>query len=288
MENIKSSKKAVSDLIEPFLKDFDLSFRNQKGKELIDLAKFILTSGEEIKILAQNIEEPDFIIKWNDEKYGIELTDAVNKKHKQEYEEQEKFVKKIESAFIEKYGNIKKHINVSFNYELRIIKEAEKRKYLKSLKSYSLNLKLPAERIFEIAYPCCLANTEIDTISKKIADDIFTALDREIEYFEDNAWLRSISFGLGKETSINRTVCWSADSSYDFILERIKEKEKKYATYMKNTKGLKQCLLVVVDGARPYSDYSMLDTYNLKKDIESSFDRIFLLNFFNEQLINLK
>ena len=126
--DIINNKSQVAKIIVPHLSNLDLTIRNDRKKreELINFIKFIVASNEPITIL-KNQEEPDFIISWYNEVYGLEIVQIIDEKQKVIFEKNESFVKQIEEHFLNQYGNIEKLINLSLKYEITEIDEKHKR-----------------------------------------------------------------------------------------------------------------------------------------------------------------
>src|SRR5258705_11385569 len=128
IKEIKDEKQKVSEIIYDELQGIDAisNAGRQKRSELIDIAKFINASKENIQILKSKFKAPDFLIQWDGIKFGLEHTEVIDRKKKDTFEKTEKLIKKTEKVFIERYGNINRQITLSLKFEVTKITKREK------------------------------------------------------------------------------------------------------------------------------------------------------------------
>jgi predicted CopG family antitoxin len=286
-ELAKAKRGQVLEIIAPYLSNLDLTQRGgiRKRKELIDLIKFITTCDKNINILSGQFEKPDFIVRFEEELYGLEHTEVIDEVKKRQFEFNQSFVKRVEEHFIKKYGDVKMHINISFKNDIVEIDSSIKKKLRLSINQSTG--KLASDALFQLAYPGYLTKLEFNCFAKNISDKIHDALVNHYEYFEVNDFINYVMFHPAKDTSINRNFSYGADSLSNIILNLISEKEGKIDVYKANTNGIKQCLFLVIQGGNGYSDYASFDEKILQSR-GSKFDKVIAFNFFKEEIFYLK
>jgi hypothetical protein len=287
LAEIKTNRAVVSKILEPYLSNIDLSNRQgkRKQKELIDVVKFIVAFNEPITILYNNSEEPDFIVNWNGEAFGLEHTEVMDEEMKREFEINERFVKQIEEHFLTSYGDIGQHINISFKAEVAEITQKERDIRSKKLTEYAA-LNLTDEQLFRMAYPGYLTRNEMKKLSKEIAEKIYDAFINHYEYFDD-PFLHYVSFYPSKQTSIHRVFGYSAGTISDLLMKCLEKKEERLNTYLENTNNIKQCLLLVIQGSNGHSDYAYFDS-NILQNKNTRFDKVIAFNFLTAEWYILK
>lgn len=288
LATIKAKKKKLADLINPMLCKIDPAKNKgqQTKQELIDIGKFIIASNQDIQILEADFDIPDFLIQWDGALFGLEHTEVIDRKKKDTFEKTEWLIKETEKAFLNRYGNIGKQITFSLKFEVTLITKKEKKILLKKLLHDYKDLNFGAQKLMRIAYPGYLTRDDLKLLSVELADIAYLAsLDKENNV--NNDLVHYISFYPCSKTFCNRTVSWSAGSIEELLLAAIEEKENKIDTYIKNTKGLKQCLFLLIHGSNGYSDYSHFDA-KLLSDRPTPFDKVIAFNFFNKDFFILK
>lgn len=285
---IKTEKQKVADLINPRLRKVDQT--KNKGKqtkqELIDLGKFITASKENIQILSADFEVPDFLIKWNDVLFGLEHTEVIDRKKKDTFEKTEWLIKETEKDFLKRYGNISRQITFSLKFEVTLIDKKEKKKLMNQLVDECKGLNFGEQKLMNLAYPGYLTREDIKLLSTELADMAYEAhTNKENEVTHD--LVNYISFYQCSKTFCNRTVSWGAGSISEPLLAAIEEKETKIGSYIKNTRGLKQCLFLLIQGSNGYSDYSYFDDKVLSNR-PTPFDKVIAFNFFTNDFFILK
>ncbi len=286
--NIKENKSLVSKILDPQLTNLNLALRNDKKKreELINLIKFIVASNENIQIIS-NQEEPDFIIIWNNAKYGLEIVQVIDEKKKQAFEKNESFLKQIEKHFLQRFGSIEKLVSIRLKAEIVEITEKEKKALLNELLSLSNELNIDLIKLYNLSYPGKMTKKDMAETSKLCSIKIFDAFKNNYNDFNDHEYiLNSVTFQKSKETTFSRLFGWGAGPISKLVLHFLAEKETKIETYKKNTNNIKQCLFMLIKGYG-YSDYSYFDTEILKNRI-TKFDKVIAFNFFSNEIFHLK
>jgi hypothetical protein len=285
---IKAEKQKVADLINPRLSKID-STKNkgrQTKQELIDIGKFITASKENIQILGADFEVPDFLIQWDGTLYGLEHTEVIDRKKKDTFEKTEWLIKETEKAFLNQYGNIGKQITFSLKFEVTLIDKKEKKKLLNKLLQDYKDLNFGEQKLMNLAYPGYLTREDLKLLAAELAEIAYLAhANEEDKVIHD--LVNYISFYPCSKTFCNRTVSWGAGSIREPLLTAIEEKESKIDTYIKNTKGLKQCLFLLIQGSNGYSDYSFFDDTVLSNRA-TPFDKVIAFNFFTNDFFILK
>jgi hypothetical protein len=290
VEYMKVTKEAVAKIMAPHLTTFDLNkkFGVRKRKELTDLVRFIVASEKTIEILSvMNDEPPDFLITIDGEYYGLEHTELIDQRKKRDFEINQWFIKKIEQHFLSQFGDIGRHINISFKVDIVDIDKKTKRNLLKLLLKNQNILEVDNEILFRKAYPGQIIKKEIDGFAKEIAAKIYDAFKNKYEYFYNDPFLRYVSFYPSKKTSINRDFGYCVGSLSDILIKTLDEKEKDINACKVNTNGIKQCLFMVIQGTNGYSDYAFFDT-NILNNRVTKFDKIIAFNFFTTETFYLK
>jgi hypothetical protein len=285
---IKAEKKKVTDLINPQLSKLDHTKNKgrQTKQELIDIGKFITASKENIQIIDADFEIPDFLIQWDGVLFGLEHTEVIDRKKKDTFEKTEWLIKETEKEFLKRYGNISSQITFSLKFEVTLIDKKEKKKLLNSLLEDYKELNFSEQKLMNLAYPGHLTREDIKSLSIQLADLASVAhTNKEAELSHD--LVNYISFYPCSETFCNRTVSWGAGCISEPLLAAIEEKEAKIDSYIKNTKGLKQCLFLLIQGSNGYSDYSYFDD-KILLNRQTPFDKVVAFNFFKNDFFILK
>ncbi len=285
---IKAEKQKVTDLINPQLSKLDQTKNKgrQTKQELIDIGKFITASKENIQIIDADFEIPDFLIQWDGVQFGLEHTEVIDRKKKDTFEKTEWLIKETEKDFLKRYGNISSQITFSLKFEVTLIDKKEKKKLLNPLRDDCKRLNVSEQRLMNLAYPGYLTREDLKSLSVQLADLAYVVhTNKETEISHD--LVNYISFYPCSKTFCNRTVSWGAGSINELLLAAIEEKEAKIDSYIKNTKGLKQCLFLLIQGSNGYSDYSYFDD-KILSNRQTLFDKVVAFNFFTNDFFILK
>lgn len=226
------------------------------------------------------------MIQWDGVLFGLEHTEVIDQKKKDIFEKTHWLIKETEKNFLKRYGNINKQIIFSLKFEVTIIDKKEKKKLLTHLLNDCKDLNLSEQKLMTLAYPGYLTREDIKLLSLQLADMAFLAYtNKETEL--NNEFVNYISFYQCSKTFCNRVVSWGAGSISEHLLAAIEEKEAKIDRYIKNTKGLKQCLFLLIQGSNGYSDYSYFDIKGLSNR-PTPFDKVVVFNFFTNDFFILK
>jgi hypothetical protein len=285
---MKEEKEMITELITPYLLGADLNSNKgkQKRQELIDIAKFIISSKENIKILPGQFTEPDFLVEWDNIKFGLEHTEVIDRKKKDTFEKTQRLIEKTGKIFLERYGEINRQINFSLKFEVTKITKKEKKKLLDKLRVGYKDLHWDPQKLMNLAYPGLMTSEDIQIIAGQLAEMAYLVFMNGNEEIS-NDLVNYISIRTSKKTVFTRSVGWSAGSISDKVIASIEEKEAKIDTYIQNTNGLKQCLFLIIQGSNGYSDYASFDD-KILADRGSQFDKVVAFNFFTRDFFILK
>jgi hypothetical protein len=247
-----NEKLEIKKIINPFyeeLKSQNTKESNKKVYELIDLGKFIYYSAQENEIeIVECGEQPDFIIKFQNELIGIEHTGIYDDDVVAEI----KTLKKIIGRCQEKLNNERTEITGLFN----IIVIPSK-----------LKGQLPLKETEVIQNICDYIISKQENTEIKKPDFIADVLRTQHPIIE---------LTLGEDY-------WLAELTPEAIAKTISKKENKIDTY-KSLKGLSKCwLLVVIDGASSASSFNIqLDSLPMHL---TPFDKIYIFDNFKGAII---
>lgn len=241
----------------------------KKQRELDFLHEFKKTVKFNFKIIENNRECPDFIISYNNQNIGIEVTEYfIDLNDNYNKGSRLKSIESIEQSIIN--NALKYYIETS-------------RQPLSVLVHYlpGLNL-LNSDRDKISRVLCeCLSNIEID-IWERI--NILEKYDSyNLSKYFNSVQVRRIPDTLENDWKNNK---WGirANISEKIIFEIIRNKENKLGEYKKITDY--HWLLIVSDGMYPSSMVGISDKFNFK--VESEFDKIFFLTYPEVRIFKLK
>ncbi|MBS1648295.1 MAG: hypothetical protein JSR09_01200 [Bacteroidetes bacterium] len=248
----QDEKLEIKKIINPFyeeLKSQNTKESKKKVNELIDLGKFIYYSTQEndIKIVECG-EQPDFIIKIQNELIGIEHTGIYDDDVVAEIRTMKKIIGKCQEKLINEHSEITGLFNII-------------------VIPLKLKGQLPLKETEVIQTICdyIIAKQEVTEIKKPdfIADVIRTPHS-------------IIELTLGEDY-------WLAELTPEAIAKTISKKEDKIDTY-KSSKGLSKCwLLIVIDGATSASSFNIqLDSLPMHL---TPFDKIYIFDNFKGAII---
>lgn len=252
IQQIQSEKLEIKNIINPFfdtLKSQNTKESNRKIYELIDLGKFIYCLGLASKIeIVECGEQPDFIIKFQDEIIGVEHTGIYDNDVVVEI----KKIKKIIGKCQEKLRNSRNDITGLFNI-IVIPSKLKGQLYTKET---------------EIIQSICDYIIAIHQ-NKEIKKTTFIADVIEAQH-------SILELTLGEDY-------WLAELTPDAIAKTISKKENKIDTY-KSLNNINKCwLLIVIDGASSASSFNInLDTLPMHL---TPFDRIYIFDNFKRTII---
>jgi hypothetical protein len=246
----QNEKLEIKKIINPFydeLKTQNTKDSNKKVYELIDLGKFIYYSEQDIEVVECG-EQPDFIIKFQNELIGIEHTGIYDDDTVAEI----KTLKKIIAKSQEKLST--EHSEITGLFNIIVIPSKLKGK-----------LPLKEAEVIQTICDYIIAKQKNTEIQKPdfVADVIRTQHP-------------IIELTLGEEY-------WLAELTPEAIAKTISKKESKIDTY-KSLKGLSKCwLLIVIDGASSASSFNIqLDSLPMHL---TPFDKIYIFDNFKGAII---
>lgn len=224
---------------------------NKKVLEICHVGKFLmlLNSGFQISEIR---EQPDFVIeKSNHFKVGLEheiLVDPVLKKIEGSFAD---IVNSVEVIFRERHPETKLLVNIYVNINKKISKK-DKPRHIETLltivEDYIFQKKLVKNDLVRKIY--CHNHSELNF------------------YCNPGGWCQQV---LQKEE----------------LIKSILQKEEKIVKYISNSELDEQWLLIVI-GSLSQSSYEIDSKFEVNLDINSRFNRIFLMEDFNARLFELK
>jgi hypothetical protein len=254
-KSIGDEKLEILKIINPFfdqLRSLNTKDSNKKVYELIDLGKFLWYSKLETDIvILECSEQPDFLIKHQNNIIGIEHTGIYDDEVVAEIKTIKKIIKKCQEKLVVERSDI------AGLYNLILIPQ-----------NFMTELKLSERRI-------------IDTINDYIIatfDNIVTekpGFISEVIHTENPR----LELTLGEKY-------WLAELTTEAISKTISKKEAKIDTY-KSLKEIKECwLLIVIDGASSDSSFE-IKLKRLPTHL-TQFDKVFIFDNFKGRIIEGK
>jgi hypothetical protein len=210
--------------------------------------KFIAIFNNEMKVIKR--EAPDFILELNNERIGLEVERIfITKPENRGFIES--IFDKAEERLREKYPDIKNLLNFSVDES-----------------------KFP----FEVKMK--------ETTITKIVECAYNAITNNAAPYPDFIKRLSVSNHTDIKLHPNLGAYWLKQLNSKTVIAYINKKEKLIQSYKSNTQLKTQWLLLVVSGIHSESDYSDIekDSFN----IQSQFDKVFLLNDFQAKIFHLK
>lgn len=128
-QDLKSNKVEVMKVIENFFEKGEMSNNEwrKKKRELINLGKFIVAKGDDVNILEVR-EEPDFVVKWQNQKIGLEIVEVIDEAARQKAQKNEWLINQIHKTFKENYPNAHLFFSLSFEFDITNITKKEKKR----------------------------------------------------------------------------------------------------------------------------------------------------------------
>ncbi|MFM9987304.1 hypothetical protein [Flavobacterium sp.] len=252
MKNNKSISEDYSlldELISPFVSEL-MTNKEKNQQKILEICHV----GKFLLFFKKQIqidslsEKPDFILNFNDEKIGLEHQIVIDSKLKEKEGFYENIFQKVETE-------IKLDENLP-NFLMNC--------FIKPNLEYKLNQKKEIELIIKkVILEYLINNTFIENpiISKLI----------KMQHSKKNI---NVNFGAWIQKTITKEV----------ILNAISKKESKIENYIKN--GLQKQWLLLVIGSNGKSSFEMNNNINI--EIESKFERIYILEDFDNILHQIK
>lgn len=239
-------RKRLSDLINPF---FSNSLSKKEVIELCNLGKFILRTGNEIKILSKS-ESPDFLVDKSGEIVGIEIEAIYNTNFVQDVKSKQQLLENAAIEFRERHPDINIFVNFQFKNDF-LVRQAEKKDSTEKIINY-------------------IHNFVIGKFDQKpdFIESIHTMKHSRLDFAYDQ--------GAYFVNHINDRL----------IEEAIQKKESKYENYVANSKTDHQWLLITIDSGA--SESYVIDEDTFFKRVSSRFERIYILEDFSNQITRIK
>lgn len=252
-ENFKQLEHLINPFLTPLLLDKTKNYK--KILELCHLGKFMIHFDNKIRLL-KIYEQPDFIIELANQEIGIEHEIIVNANYKNR------------EGFFE---NLFRKIEVDFQKD-------------PSMPNFLANCFIKNEATFNINQKSEIINTIKDCIQESLLKK--NLKNQFILDFEDNPILEYIAISDHSQISLNANFGgWNINYiSPEKIIGAILKKEKLINKYKQNNIQTQWLLMVI--GSTNASSYNINTLENL--EIESSFDKIYLLEDYKNILYELK
>lgn len=226
-------KQLYKDIAQKWIDDIESSRMPHKDKkkkivEICHFASFVISllkcghirSVKDVQII-MTCEEPDFIIKYGKEIYGLEIRRIKNERS-DIIGKQENLLESSAMLFQQKYEDYNVLVNISFTNKFNF-KQNDKK-----------------------------------LLSNEIADYVYNVLSNTTNKIPQ--YIRRISIQKHSGVSFNLTGGYVVGAlSESQIIQEINSKESKIETYKDKSNLDKIVLLLVVSGASPDSDYSFLE-----------------------------
>ena len=285
-QDLKSAKKAILEVINPFFEKGKMSDNEwrKKKRELINLGKFIVSKGDDIKIVEIR-EEPDFIVDWQDEKIGLEIVEVIYEEARRKAQKSDWLINQIHKAFKESFPNINLFFSLNFEFDITDITTKEKIRLQKDIESQYPDVS-DKIKLFRLAHPGKYTKEELSQKAFNVAHKLYDCYIQGHTNLEDDL-VKLWRFSKHDELYLSLAIGYSAGSPSDLIISNIRNKENLIEKYRTNSLTNKQYLLMVIEGSSGYSDYSFIDSQMLK-ELDIKFDKVFLFDFFKSEIFILK
>ena len=249
LEAFKKESAELGNVINPILHNFDLN--KQETLEVCQIGKFAYKIDSDIRIVDKpQPPNPDFIIELNDNLIGLEHTQILTK-DAQRYFRIKTLLDYAEQIFEQKYPNINVHAIISVQNDEW---------------NYSLKDK--------------------PKLAEQIADYVqWTRLETDFELPEKITNIKTtrhsqISFSYKEKN-------WQAEYlTRERLKSEIGKKESKISGYKTSEKQLTELWLVLLIGSLSSVSYELNESENY--EMESEFDRVYLMSDFDAKILRVK
>lgn len=260
-ETIDSQRQAYDELISQWLMVLEKSplssrQKHMKSLELHQFAAFIMSATKQgvfhdfqDAVLQEFVEEPDFIVKYKGKVIGLELRRVVNSQA-ETIGIQKGILRKAEAIFKKTYSGTNILANVSFDDHV--------------------NWK----------------DVDPKQLAKEVCDIIYN---RHIGLtFALPEYLDSVRTSEHEPLSFNLSgAYWVGQLDLKLIEDAVKEKENKIGAYMNKNSELELFwLLLIISGVSPESNFIMPNQISV--ELDTKFERVFLLNDFEKKVYAIK
>ncbi len=262
-KEIADSKSAINEIIKDHYKKVSIKGERNKDDELISVGKFLYTTQMNYTLTPSLL--PDFILQNENERIGLEHTRLTSGKDRAYLSELwKKYLNGTINLILKEIPELTGVGNITLNADhiitegktLRDFKEASIKKITPEIQNSLANYILSQIRKTEIEKPDYITSFHFHD-----SNEAFT-LKYNQDYFVRNDFT-------------------------EIVLTAISEKENRLYSYKENSEFREVWLLL------DYGDASLASGFKVKNDslkstINSSFDRIFILNSFNQACFEIK
>jgi hypothetical protein len=249
IENSKKEKAGLGKIIYPIIEKYDL--QKKEILEVCQIGKFVYKIDAEIRITEKpQPPSPDFIISYNNKQIGLEHTQILTEDASR-YFKIKNLLEYSEQRFESKYPNINVHATISI-----------------------LNDKLDYKQ------------NEKAELAEKIADCV--QLTRMESHFVFPEYITGIKTTRHSQVSFSyKEKHWQAEYlTKDRLKEEIIKKETKIFGYKKSEFKLTEYWLTLLIGSLSSVSYQLNEMENY--EMESKFDRVYLMADFDAKIIRVK
>lgn len=249
IETFKKESAELGNVINPILEKFDLN--KQETLEVCQIGKFAYKINSDIRILDKpQPPSPDFIIELNNNLIGLEHTQILTEDARR-YFGIKTLLDYAEKIFKQKYPNINVHATISVQNDKWNYSQKEKPRLAEQIADYVQWTRL--EKDFELP--------------KKITN-IKTTIHSQVSFsYEEKNWQAEY---LTRER----------------LKSEIGKKESKILGYKKSEKQLTELWLVLLIGSLSSVSYELNETEI--NEMESKFDRVYLMSDFDAKILKIK
>jgi len=249
IENSKKERTELGEIINPILEKYNLE--KKEVLEVCQIGKFVYEIDTEIRITEKpQPPSPDFIISHKNKQIGLEHTQILTDDASR-YFKIKKLLEYSEQIFETKYPNTKVHATISIRNDKLDFKQNEK-----------------AE------------------LAEKIAD--FVEWTRKETEFDFPDYITRIRTTRHSQVSFSyKEKDWQAEYlTRDRLKKEILKKESKISNYKKSEFELSEYWLTLLIGSLSSVSYELNEMENY--EMESKFDRVYLMADFDAKIIRIK
>jgi len=249
IEAFKKESAELGNVINPILDNFDLN--KQETLEVCQIGKFAYKIDSDIRIVDKpQPPNPDFIIELNDNLIGLEHTQILTE-DAQRYFRVKTLLDYSEQIFEQKYPNINVHATISVQNDEWNYSQKDKPKLAEQIADYVQWTRLETD--FEL--PEKITNIKTTRHSQ-------------------------VSFSYKEKN-------WQAEYlTRERLKSEIEKKESKILGYKTSEKQLTELWLVLLIGSLSSVSYELNESENY--EMESEFDRVYLMADFDAKILRVK
>lgn len=249
IEAFKKESAELRKVINPILDNFDLN--KQETLEVCQIGKFAYKIDSDIRIVDKpQPPSPDFIIELNDNLIGLEHTQILTE-DAQRYFRVKTLLDYAEQKFEQKYPNINVHATILIQNDEWNYSQKDKPKLAEQIADYVQWTRLETD--FEL--PEKITNIKVKRHSQ-------------------------VSFSYKEKN-------WQAEYlTRERLKSEIEKKEFKILRYKTSEKQLTELWLVLLIGSLSSVSYELNESENY--EVESEFDRVYLMTDFDAKILRVK